>query len=317
MAVRRFLKVTASGDLQAMTAAEMDAQKSLAVRAWAINPSVTLARVASGGSLGNLENTYLMQGSQVTSSSAFKNAANTPNVVEVSTNQARINEVTFLQAAPTDTDNFRFPVYADGSNNIRACTLQDMIDTIYEPAIQILLTSSEDYTVVGGTYAVYKLGDNPTNTTQVSASAVYTDSTNTADYSSNDLTATRYNNTAAVLTTGDSWYLYRFDTPPRPGGVVNPAKITTSGEIVEGFTTAQMEAIYTEGMRYTARNVAGSTLSYNINGSGTQKGQSILDTRQTASRYITDQDGDTYRSQEVPDGSVATQHTYRLRLNAT
>lgn len=321
MAVRTFLKLREDEQIQKMSSAEMDNLVKVAVREFASNQTAIVQRVTSSGNLGNFVNSYLVPGSAVSTNSSFNNEANTPDVVEVTNTVAHLNTTTTsIPSAPSDTNNIRFPVYLDGSNNIRACSLQDMIDTIYGPAIDDLVTSSEDSTLVGGTYAVYKSGQAPANTTLVSADRVFRDTRNTADYSTDEDVPF---DTSGTVSTIEDWFLYVFNTPAYPtgdggGDIVYPLKITnntTSSIGLRPFTQAELEPLLEEGIRHTSRNVVGYRLSYNINGSGTQKGQTITDTRQTASRYIQDQDGDTYYTQEVPDGSIATQRSYILRLN--
>lgn len=316
MAVRTFLKLRNDDDIQEMTSSEMDALKKLAVREFAQDIPVSLQRVTSGGSLGSLINSYLVPGSAVSTSSSFNSQANTPDVQEITNTVAHLNEVTESQSAPTDTNQLAFPVFLNGTD-IQACSLQDMIDTIWGPAIDLLTASSEDYTSVGGTFAVYRSGQAPSNTTLVSSDRVFRDTRNNADYSTNEDVPFA---TTGSQTTIDDWFLYRFDTPPVPEvtpgtALVYPLRITQAGGALRPFTSAEFDPLVRSGVRYTARSATGYRLSYNINGSGTQKGQSITDTRQTASRYIQDQDGDTYYTQEVPNGSVSTVRTYILRLN--
>ena len=318
MAVRTFLKLTddGEGDLQEMTSAEMDALKKLTVREFAQNIPVSLQRVTSSGSLGNFVNSYLVPGSAVSTSSSFRSQGDTPDVSEITNTVSHLNETTESQSAPVDTQLLAFPIFLNGTD-IQTCSLQDMIDTIWGPAIDLLTASSEDYTSVGGTYAVYKSGQAPSNTTLVSADRVFRDTRNNADYSTNEDVPF---STSGSETTIEDWFLYKFDTPPVPevspgNALVYPLKLTQSGDAIRPFTSAEFDPLMEEGVRYTARNATGYRLSYNINGSGTQKGQSITDSRQTASRYIQDQDGDTYYTQEVPNGSISNVRTYTLKLN--
>jgi len=316
MAVRTFLKLRNDDDIQEMTSAEMDALKKLAVREFALNIPVSLQRVVSGGSLGNLVNSFLVPGSAVSTSSSFRSAGDTPDVQEITNTVAHLNEATESQSAPSDANDIAFPVFLDGTD-IQACDLQDMIDTIWGPAIDSLTSSSEDITSVGGTFAVYKSGQAPSDTTLVSSDRVFRDTRNNADYSTNEDVPF---DTSGSETTVEDWFLHRFDTPPVPevspgNALIYPLRITQGGDALRPFTSAEFDPLMESGVRYTARNATGYRLSYNINGSGTQKGQSITDTRQTASRYIQDQDGDTYFTQEVPNGSISTVRTFILRLN--
>lgn len=317
MAVRTFLKLREDGDIQQMSTAEMDALKKLAVKKYAEDPTAEIQQVITGGNLGTFINSILIPGNVANSNRRFNSEANTPDVVETTNNFSRLNYVTQNQAAPVDNSNIEFPVYLDGSNNIIACTLQDMIDTIWGPAADLIYSSSEDETLVGGTYALYKSGQQPNNTSLVGSGNIFTDTVNTADYSVNE--SVPYS-TTPTTETANIWNLYRFNTPDEPEvspGVplVYPLKITQGGDALRPFTGPELESLWDVGIRYTTRNVSGYVLSYNINGAGIQKGQAIEDTRRTASRYIQDQDGDNYYTQEVPTGSYTAVRTYRLRLN--
>lgn len=326
MAVRRFLKQTGSGDLQRLTAAEMDNHVSLAVRAFALNPPVSLARVSSGGNMGTYTDTYTSPGRAVSTSSSFKSAANTPNIRTVTnTNWGdHLKSTTDGVSTPTDVDDITYPVYYDSDQNaIIACSLADMVDTIYGPAVTLLTQSSEDYTKVGGTFAIYKDGEEPSNTTQQSSNPVFRDTTNTKSYTREGLPYGTTNEEAeaeVTVTTQENWYLYRFDTPPRPSTVVSPLTIgSATGGTLQTISTTSVETLYTEGMRHTTTNETGHTLNYAVGDgiSGTTKGQSMDDTRLTSSTYYQDQDGDTYYTQEVPTGSTSTEQSFTLKLQTS
>ena len=56
------------------------------------SPSVTLSRVASGGSLGNISDTRKQAGASTTDVTNFDTAAETPNISTVTVNYARVSE---------------------------------------------------------------------------------------------------------------------------------------------------------------------------------------------------------------------------------
>ena len=69
-------------------------------------------------------------------------------------------------------------------------------------------------------------------------------------------------------------------------------------------------------VKYSAVNDTGYTISYNINGSGNNRGTGMADTRLDGSgnyqtRFV---NADDYRAQEFPAGSPATINTYTLRV---
>ena len=69
-------------------------------------------------------------------------------------------------------------------------------------------------------------------------------------------------------------------------------------------------------IRYTASsNLAGYSLSYNINGSGVNRGTGMSDTRLNgAGDYQTLQVVEEYRSQEFPNDTAVAANTYFLKI---
>jgi hypothetical protein len=80
---------------------------------------------------------------------------------------------------------------------------------------------------------------------------------------------------------------------------------------------AEIGTLLQEFVRYHAvSSSTGYTLTYNIDGSGTARGSSIVNTILTGTgnyqtRFV---DGNDYRAQEFPDGSPATADTYTFKI---
>ena len=95
-----------------------------------------------------------------------------------------------------------------------------------------------------------------------------------------------------------------------------PFYIDNTNKNLNQYTQSEWNAILLAGIRHTASEISGVKLSYNINGSGNNKGSGMVNTKLNGSgNYQTRQVGDDYRSQEFPDGSAATIATHRLKLD--
>ena len=75
-----------------MTDAEINEVKDLCRYLYGANPSVTLSRVASGGTLGSISDTRQKSGTATTDVTDFDNADETPNISTVTVNYAHISE---------------------------------------------------------------------------------------------------------------------------------------------------------------------------------------------------------------------------------
>ena len=70
-------------------------------------------------------------------------------------------------------------------------------------------------------------------------------------------------------------------------------------------------------IRHHVVNTSGSTISYNINGSGNNRGSGMVDTKLNGSgnfqtRFV---NSNEYRAQEFPNGSAVTVNTFFLKIN--
>ena len=99
-----------------------------------------------------------------------------------------------------------------------------------------------------------------------------------------------------------------------------PLKIRGDNDIQE-FTLAEVNTIANELMRNeTIDSAGGYKIRYNINGTGTNVGSGMIDTRLTGgsgnyqTRYVNTND---YRAQEFPDGTATTISTYFLKIQKT
>ena len=298
-----------SGNLQQMTTAMVTEIVQQTIYQYSTDPSVALSVVSSGGSLTGLSDTRLQAGSYSTSTTGTPNEATTaePSIVTVSYD--KISSASSGGSATTDSGK-TFPVYLDGLNNIQAMTHQDMLDTFIHPAID-LLTSGSTGTDQAGTYHI-TTSASTSGSTEVSGSStpVFVDTrANTSAYTSGSIPET-----LDQPTTINSYYLQRINGTDN--SYTLPIIIDTNNHL-QVAPEATFETLLKNMVKYSAVNDTGFTISYNINGSGSNRGTGMADTRLTGSgnyqtRFVNAND---YRAQEFPNGSPSTINTYFLKIN--
>jgi len=304
MAVRQPLYYNSSNQVQAMTTAMVDEVVDQIVYQYSQNPSVTLSVVGSSGSLDAMSDTRLQAGAASTSTTSTPSEATTaePSVVTVSYD--KISE-TRATVTPTSDTGKTWPVYYNSSNQIQAMTLADVKDTFLHPAID-LLSSGSTGTQQGGTYHI-----TTSSSGAVSSTAVFANTQ--ADTSA--YTAGGIGETLDQPTTLTNYYLHQLagsDT-----SYTLPLFVTGSDNL-QSFPEATFESLIQEWIRYTAVSSSdGYSISYNIGGSGNNRGSGMADTRLNGSgnyqtRFVNTND---YRAQEFPNGTATTINTYYLKIN--
>ena len=149
-------------------------------------------------------------------------------------------------------------------------TLQDMKDTIFEPAID-LLTSGSTGTQQGGTYFI-STSTSVSGATEVSGAntAVFTDTrSDTSTYASGDIPET-----LDQPTTIANYYLHKITG----SDTSYTAPLINDGGDLKTIPDADFETILKTGIRHMATSETGYRISYNINGSGNNRGTAMTDT---------------------------------------
>ena len=304
MAVRQPLYYNSSNQIQAMTTAMVDEVVDQIVYQYSQNPSVTLSVVGSSGSLDAMSDTRLQAGAASTSTTSTPSEATTAEPSVVTVTYDKITETRATVTPTADTGKI-WPVYYNSSNQIQAMNLTDVKDTFLHPAID-LLSSGSTGTQQGGTYHI-----TTSSAGAVSATAVFANTQ--ADTSA--YTAGGIGETLDQPTTLTSYYLHQLagsDT-----SYTLPLFVTGS-DMLQSFPEATFESLIQEWIRYTAvSSTDGYSISYNINGSGNNRGSGMADTRLNGSgnyqtRFV---NTDDYRAQEFPNGTATTINTYYLKIN--
>lgn len=304
MAVRQPLYYNSSNQIQAMTTAMVDEVVDQIVYQYSLNPSVTLSVVGSSGSLDAMSDTRLQAGAASTSTTAFPSESTTAEPSVVTVTYDKISETRATVTPTTDTGK-TWPVYYNSSNQIQAMSLADVKDTFLHPAID-LLSSGSTGTQQGGTYHI-----TTSSSGAVSSTAVFANTqADTSLY-----TAGGIGETLDQPTTLTSYYLHQLagsDT------TYTLPLFVTGSDMLQSFPEATFESLMQEWIRYTAVSSSdGYSISYNIGGSGNNRGSGMADTRLNGSgnyqtRFV---NTDDYRAQEFPNGTATTINTYYLKIN--
>jgi len=199
-------------------------------------------------------------------------------------------------------------VYYDGTS-IKAMNLQDVKDTFLHPAIDLLTTGSTG-TDQAGTYHI-STSSSVSGSTLVSATPVFTDTgANTSAYTSGGI-----GETLDQPTTLTNYYLQLINGTDT--SFTSPVFIRSDDQI-QIYPTATFQSLLQEWIRYTAVSSSdGYSISYNINGSGNNRGSGMVDQRLNGSGAYTTRfvNANDYRAQEFPNGTLTTVNTYFLKIN--
>ena len=310
MAVRRPLFYDGS-DFKEMTAAMVTAIQDRCVYLYGGSPSVTIEISVGSGSLGAMIDTRMQAGAPTQDFTNYDTSGETPNISRATdVTFDKMNQVNASLSSPTDTNNRLYPVNYN-SGTIQAMTATDVFDTFITQAIGTLTDGSDR----GGTFRI-STSTSESGHTLISSNPVFTDTrANTSLYSAGGIPEVQDQPFDV-----NNYYLHRTNQGASPS-VTLPFQIT-SGNDLQRYSITALDAMLLAEIRHHTVNTSGSTISYNINGSGNNRGTGMVDTRLDGSgNYQQRQDGTTgssgtsYRTQEFPNGSPQTISTYFLKIN--
>ncbi len=302
-----------SGNIQAMDDTMFDLLKSVFKYQFQQANPIALSVVSSGGSLGSITDTRMVAGASNTRTDRFSTEAETADITQTSVVYTRIAQN--VAAAPTlGTDNGkRYFVYIDDTNNLKAMTHQDMLDSIIRPVI-LELTTGQNNATTAGTYFIDTTATLSGGQQLMSATPVFLDTrADTSAYTQDGI-----GETPDQPTTITSYYLKK-NIISAPSLSVLPLQLRSDNDVQE-FSTADVDTLSNELIRHEVISSAGTfKLRYNLGGAGTSKGSGMTDTRLNGTgnyqtRYVNTND---YRAQEFPDGTSATISTTFLKVNLT
>lgn len=297
MTVRAPVKIDGTSGLIEMSSTDITNIIKESTYQYALNPSVVLAVVGSGGNLGTIRDTRKQAGAGRTRVDRFPTEGETAEPSTVTVNYSKIQMGVQSVSVPSTPQGL--PLYRDGTSGLREMTTQDFFDTFIYPAIQDMIAN----TYAQGTYYIVRAPGN------VGLGIVFTDTiANVSAYTAGDIYEA-LDQPAAV-----SNYSLVYRSATIDGGSFNlPLYIDgTSG--VREYSYSQFKTLLQNFMRYYA-TISGSQVSYNINGAGSNQGTGMINTILNGggnyqTRYVNTND---YRAQEFPNGTAVAADTYFLR----
>ena len=312
MTARIPVKLNGDNNIIDCTAAEITALVKEAIRQYGLSPTVVLS--VGSGNLGNLSDTRLKAGAAGSDSTDFDTAGELADVSTVTVNYNKvIQTIVDPNTLESGDDLWSFPLYRDSNNNLRAMNITDVYDTFVAPAV-LLMTTSDTGEDQAGTYTITASTTAATGETNVSTTAVFTDTrANAAAYTAGGLPET-----VDQPTTITNYYLHRVD-PASAATIVRPlVHVRANTDRIQMYPLTDLRAFLAHAIRYAVGTgeVSGSTITYSWSSTGTtnSRGTAMLDTKLDGSTRLTNQVDDDYRAQEVPSGSAATISTHRLYI---
>lgn len=317
-----------SGFLRAATPAELLEWQTAVIDNYAANPTSVLSVVSNSGTISpTMADTRLQAGAALQGSdgfvAAFPNATQTGDVSTVTVNYDKVSG-SFVTSNTGEVDSgYNFPLYYNEDNDsIQPMNLEDLVDSIIEPTIDLMVAATESDTTAG-TYTI-STSTSVSGYTEVSGAntAIYVDTrANTAAY-----TAAGIPETQDQPTTINSYYLHRRNagstTPSTKllyldNAYADPTNVKDFD--IRQYTIAEATTLLGTWLKVYAGEVSGYKITYSIttDGSGgNARGSSMVDTKLDGSGAFstTLQNTNDYRAQEFPNGSAATVTTYTLRV---
>ena len=333
MTVRRPLVYDAgpantSGIFRELTNAELLEWQTAIIDVYAANPSSVLSVVSGSGTISpTMADTRLQAGAAKQGSDGFTEsfpaATDTANISTVTVNYDKVSGA-FVTSNTGEVDSgYNYPLFFNEDNDsIQPMNLDDLIDSIIEPTIDLMVSATESDSTAG-TYTI-NTAASLSGYTEVSGAgtAIYLDTRANADA----YTDAGIPETLDQPTTINSYFLQRKNA----GSTVPSTKLlfldndygapsNPNDFDVREYSIAEATALLATWLKVYAGEVTGYKIIYSIttDGSGgNARGSSMVDTRLNGSGAFstTLQDANDYRAQEFPNGSAATITTHTLRV---
>lgn len=333
MTVRRPLVYDAgpantSGIFRELTNAELLEWQTAIIDVYAANPTSVLSVVSGSGTISpTMADTRLQAGAAKQGSDGFTEsfpaATDTANISTVTVNYDKVSGA-FVTSNTGEVDNgYNYPLFFNEDNDsIQPMNLDDLIDSIIEPTIDLMVSATESDSTAG-TYTI-NTAASLSGYTEVSGAgtAIYLDTRANADA----YTDAGIPETLDQPTTINSYFLQRKNA----GSTVPSTKLlfldndygapsNPNDFDVREYSIAEATALLATWLKVYAGEVTGYKIIYSIttDGSGgNARGSSMVDTRLNGSGAFstTLQDANDYRAQEFPNGSAATITTHTLRV---
>jgi len=302
-------------DIVEMTPAQLENVYNYAKYLYSQNKSVSLSYIASGGNLGTINDTRNISGVTQINAASYptSQASSSYNSVNpgVTVGFSSINQDRTAVSLTVDSNNIKFPMYRDASNDLVAMTDSDFIDTFCVPALRTYRTTDTTEDSFGGIFHI-QTATSFAGSTIVNASPIFTDTRN-------DGLTSGTSQTQDQPTDVTNFYLYEktFDSTNQKDFDI-PAFVYDSTGDVYTDDSAGFSTILEQMVRWTASHGVGGRITYQYGSGNAQRGVSITDTRlgstTTNTQFFNAND---YRAQTHPAGTATTYSTYYLGITVT
>lgn len=346
MAVRLPLLTQDDEAIKEWSNADRDQVHKRIAYCYANNPSVYLSVVGSNGNISPLmqDTRYKSGAVSVDTSGAWPEVTSYPD--ETTTEEPQLVTTTYDKVSQTridpglnwgqtsypgiyETGPGPKPVYyegrttgnpgTDGGYSIREMSFQDVLDTFIDPVVNYILTETTS-PFAGGTHFISTATSEPNST---DLGIIFTDTkATTGDYTAANIgdDGTYQDHNEVV----NNYRLYKNNGVEETYRLPLVIDYTSNGVNAPAglreMTQAEFQAFFCPLIRQQIYNGTDNTLNYNFDGDGTTKGTAIVNKVLTGvtGRYETRaENDDDYRAQEMPNGTLTTGNTYRLKLNRT
>ena len=291
--------------LKEMSSSQVTEITNRAVHAHGSNASAIVSVVGSGGNISpGMADTRMTAGASRSFSNRFPSEGETAEPGNATVTYDRISQSNTSVATPSDTNNKAYPAYWNGTD-IQAMNATDVFDTFLNSAISTLVDGSDR----PGTFRIHSSSSLSGHSLQ-SGTPVFTDSrANTAAY-----TAAGIPESVDQSQTISNYYLFRTNQGAGPSYTA-PLQIDSSNNLQQ-YSDSTLDAMLLAELRHHTVNTVGSRILYSINGSGSNRGSGMVNTKLNGSgnfqtRFINTND---YRAQEFPNGSAITVESWFLRI---
>ena len=278
-----------------------------AIYAYGSNASAIVTVVGSGGNISpGMTDTRMTAGAYRTFVNRFPNEGETAEPGNVTVTYDRISQSNASVGATSDTNNKAYPAYWNGTD-IQAMSATDLFDTFLNSAIGLLVDGNDR----PGTFRIHTSTSLSGHSLQ-SSTPVFTDTrANVGAY-----TAGGIQETLDQPTTISNYYLFR--TNQNVGAAPTytaPLQIDSSNNLQQ-YSDSTLDAMLLAELRHHTVNTVGSRILYSVNGSGSNRGSGMVNTKLNGGgnyqqRFVNAND---YRAQEFPNGTAVTVSTWFLRI---
>ena len=324
MAVRAPLFVNGSNELQEMTTTQVNEIVNHITYQYGLDPSVSItvgsSNVSATSHFPNLTDNRYRSGFAKTSVTDYPSSATIGNPLAKTPIVFNRMTRTYATVTPTSDTGTTFPVYYTGGSDghVRAMTLQDMKDTFFHPAIDLLIAGDGTADANAGTYRIRSTNSPASGETLVSTNPVFIDTK--ANISSFTDSGIGGQNTVRDFPTNHRvYYLHLKDSPNEPTYTA-PVFINGSNNLQQ-YTTANFSTLTQGWIREIAANSNdGYKIQYTLGGSGSTRG-TIDDNRfetggggQTGERRIRFVNVNDYRAQDRPAGTLTVHQSTLFKI---